>query len=72
MTVRQTVWCLHCEQVGPAAPVGAGEYECAYCGADEMDLWDWYGPYEVGRVYEHYSDEQLEGVTLAGAQILRR
>lgn len=59
---KRIVWCLHCERVGPARLDADGDPECSYCGAGLGDLWSWSGPYEAGRVYEHYSDEQMLGV----------
>lgn len=63
---KRVVWCLHCEQVGPVRVDIDGDSECSYCGAGEFDLWAWTGSYEPGRIYEHYSDEQVKGVDPGG------
>jgi PAS domain-containing protein len=53
----RVVWCLHCEQVGPARLDADGDEECAYCGSGEFDLRGWNGEYESGKVYHMYSPE---------------
>lgn len=63
---NERVWCLHCERVGPVRLDVDGDKECSYCGAGLADLWQWKGAYEAGRVYEHYSPEQLVGVGMSG------
>lgn len=59
---KRVVWCLHCEQVAPVRVDMDSDESCSVCGAGEGDLWDWSGPYELGRVYAHYSDEQMKGI----------
>jgi len=67
--VSRLVWCLHCERVGRCAVAG-DEERCSYddCGAYGWDLWPWGGAYEPGRVYLHYSDEQMQGIEQGRAE----
>lgn len=59
---KRVVWCLHCEQVAPARRTPGGGDTCLVCGAAGYDLWDWSGPYKLGRVYRQYSSAHMRGI----------
>jgi hypothetical protein len=62
--VSRVVWCLECERVGRCAIDEDGDERCSYddCNAAPYDLWPWGGPFERGRYYLHYSDENMQGL----------